>query len=379
MANRPSLRTELLLNLAFLAAVALLLGVVSVLLLNNVAPERVLVYVLVVVGADVAIFIVFGHYLVTRLVLRPMAAIVRTADAVAAGNLDARAPDAETREFADLATRLNRMTDFLVDAQGQLVRSEKLASVGRMASGIAHEVGNPLGAVGTYVDVLRRRGGDAEILDGIRRELSRIDAIVRGLLDYARPGDTPLELVDVATIVRGAYALLEAQGALRTVTARLEVRSNLPHIRARASHLEQAIVNLVLNAVDAAPGGTITLGATAWAWQPREDAPHRRSDAPAALFPRLHVTRPNRPEFRAGESGVLLFVADSGPGVPPEDRSRIFEPFVTTKAPGHGTGLGLAIVARTVDEFGGVIWVDTAREGGAAFKLFFPATAAVRS
>src|SRR5581483_7171691 len=112
MANRPSLRTELLLNLAFLAAVALLLGVVSVLLLNNVAPERVLVYVLVVVGADVAIFIVFGHYLVTRLVLRPMAAIVRTADAVAAGNLDARAPDAETREFADLATRLNRMTDF---------------------------------------------------------------------------------------------------------------------------------------------------------------------------------------------------------------------------------------------------------------------------
>ncbi len=72
--------------------------------------------------------------------------------------------------------------------------------------------------------------------------------------------------------------------------------------------------------------------------------------------------------------GALLFVADSGPGVPPADRRTVFEPFYTTKAPGRGTGLGLAIVARAVDEMGGVVWVDGAREGGAAFKMFFPAT-----
>jgi signal transduction histidine kinase len=70
---------------------------------------------------------------------------------------------------------------------------------------------------------------------------------------------------------------------------------------------------------------------------------------------------------------VLLYVADSGPGVPPEDRDKIFEPFYTTKEPGRGTGLGLAIVARAVHDMGGVVWVDTAREGGAAFKMFFPA------
>jgi signal transduction histidine kinase len=78
-------------------------------------------------------------------------------------------------------------------------------------------------------------------------------------------------------------------------------------------------------------------------------------------------------EFGPGQPGVLLVVADSGPGIPPEERDRVFEPFYTTKDPGRGTGLGLAIVARGVHETGGVVWVDRAREGGAAFKVFFPA------
>jgi len=77
-------------------------------------------------------------------------------------------------------------------------------------------------------------------------------------------------------------------------------------------------------------------------------------------------------DFAAGQPGALLYVADSGPGVPPDDREKIFEPFYTTKEPGRGTGLGLAIVARAVHDMGGVVWVDTAREGGAAFKMFFP-------
>ncbi|HJQ64836.1 MAG TPA: HAMP domain-containing sensor histidine kinase, partial [Gemmatimonadales bacterium] len=74
----------------------------------------------------------------------------------------------------------------------------------------------------------------------------------------------------------------------------------------------------------------------------------------------------------AGELGVLIFVADSGTGVPPADREKVFEPFYTTKEPGRGTGLGLAIVARAVYDMGGVVWLEQAREGGAAFKLFFP-------
>src|SRR5207247_7868949 len=165
------------------------------------------------------IFIVFGRHLVTRLVLRPLERLMSAADAVADGDLNARAPDAETRDFATLAERLNRMTDYLLDAQSQLVRSEKLASIGRLAAGIAHEVGNPLGAVGTYIDVLRRRGADPELVAGLRRELDRIDHIVRSLLDYARPHDEALDAVDPGAIARGAFLLLDAQGALQAVQA----------------------------------------------------------------------------------------------------------------------------------------------------------------
>lgn len=377
MPAKPWLRTELLFYLGFLAAAALLVGVATVLFVTAVAPQRTFVLVMLLVALEVLVFAVFGRHLVNRLVLWPLERVVETADAVADGDLARRAPDAETRDFATLAERLNRMTDRLLDAQGQLVRSEKLASIGRLAAGIAHEVGNPLGAVGTYVEVLRRRGADPEVIAGVTRELERIDRIVRGLLDYARPQEEGLAPLDAAAVVRSAYELLGAQGALKRVQPCLDVGADLPRILGRAHYLEQAIVNLVLNAVDAAGaagGGKVVVGARAWAYEPRGAPPKRTGDPLAASFLRRSPSgrRPARPEFAAGQPGALLYVADSGPGVAPEDREKIFEPFYTTKEPGRGTGLGLAIVARAVHDMGGVVWVDTAREGGAAFKMFFP-------
>jgi hypothetical protein len=264
------------------------------------------------------------------------------------------------------------MTDRLLDAQSQLVRSEKLASVGRLAAGVAHEIGNPLGAIGTYLEVLRRRGADPEVTAGVTRELDRMDRIVRSLLDYARPHEDALQPMDAAQIVTGAFELLKAQGAFREARPELDVAADVPTILGRAHVLEQALVNLVLNALDAAPRGRIVVGVRRWAYEPGRALVKRETDPGSAEYPRGRERRPSRLEFSAGQPGVLLFVADSGPGVAPQDRDKVFEPFYTTKEPGRGTGLGLAIVARSVHDMGGVVWVDGAREGGAAFKLFFP-------
>src|SRR5260370_39186637 len=144
MPAKPALRTELLFYLSFLAAAALLVGVVTILVATSFAPERTFVLVMLLVVLEVGVFVVFGRQLVNRLVLWPLDRVVATADAVAAGDLARRAPDEETRDFAPLAARLNRMTDYLLDAQSQLVRSEKLARAARLAAGLAPEGGHPL-------------------------------------------------------------------------------------------------------------------------------------------------------------------------------------------------------------------------------------------
>ncbi|HYK11978.1 MAG TPA: ATP-binding protein [Gemmatimonadales bacterium] len=380
--GKPSLKTELLFNLAFLAAAALLLGVASILALEaltaGLTSGELLPLVLVTVAVDVGIFIIFGRYIVTRHVLRPVERLMNAADAVASGDLGARAPDAETQDFTSLGERLNRMTDRLLDAQSQLVRSEKLASVGLLAAGVAHEIGNPLGAIGTYLEVERRRGGDSEIIGGMTRELERIDKIVRGLLEYARPKDEAVQSLDVKAVMEAAFELMRAQGAFKKCNPQLDVGSDVPRVRGRAHALEQALVNLLLNAVDATPAqGPVIMGVRRWHFDPEEVglSRHRSTDSGTRTFTRAHQRRPSLPpipDLDAGAVGALLFIVDGGPGVPKEDRARVFEPFYTTKEPGRGTGLGLAIVQRTVFDMGGLVWVEQAREGGAAFKLFLP-------
>ncbi|HXH63345.1 MAG TPA: HAMP domain-containing sensor histidine kinase, partial [Gemmatimonadales bacterium] len=224
-----------------------------------------------------------------------------------------------------------------------------------------------------YTEVLRRRGADPEVIAGMTRELERVDRIVRGLLDYARPRDEALAPIDPAAVMRGVFELLQAQGALKRAQATLDVGPDVPRVLGRAHSLEQALVNLLLNGVDAAPGAPVVLGARRWAYESGHAPPRRQTDQSIVTFPRPAEGERRSGEFAPGEIGALLFVADGGPGVPAEDRARVFEPFFTTKPPGHGTGLGLAIVARAVHDMGGVVWVDRAREGGAAFKAFFPA------
>ena len=376
----PSLRWELLGNLAVLATAALMLAVASLLVFTGIAESRNAAFWLTtLIIADVAIFVVFGGYLVRRLVIRPVDEIVAAAEAIAEGDLARRAPEMTSVELARLATSLNRMTTRLLEEQALVVRAEKMASVGRLAAGIAHEIGNPLGAINGYTHILRRRvradGLDDE-LDAIERETTRIDRIVRGLLDYARPRRATPESIAIDETVARVVTMLRDQGALKQVEIHMDIPAGVPALSGDRHELEQALVNLLLNSVDAMNGnGAVTVAARGDSLAAlREGATPRKGD-PASVLPE----REGNPRVRAwlrrvGEPARILSVtvADSGPGVDPDDVERIFDPFFTTKPPGKGTGLGLAIVARIVDSLGGVVWVRPAREGGAAFVMMFP-------
>lgn len=377
--RNPSLARELLWNLVLLTTAALSLAAATALTAEALRPRFAVAAIVFLIAADVIVFVVFGRYLIGRLVVTPLARLMDAADALAAGDLARRAPDAETAEFSLLAERFNQMTEALLDAQSQLVRAEKLAGIGGLAAGIAHEIGNPLAAIENYVGVLRQRGADPEILGAIARETDRIDRIVRSLLSYARPSDDPVGPVLLTDVVGGAVELLRQQGALNGCAVDLALDASAPPARGRRHELEQVAVNLLLNAADAAPDGPIAVTVQATTFEPRgSEARPRRGESPDAVPPRRPVLRrPLRPDLPAGAPGVLFVVADAGTGVPVAERERIFDPFYTTKDPGRGTGLGLAIVQRTVHEAGGIVWVDDARHGGAAFKIFLP-TAEVR-
>jgi signal transduction histidine kinase len=377
---RPSLRTELLVNFAVLAIAALVFAVGAVLLFYDQAEAaRGALYISILVAADVVVLVAFCGWQINRLIIRPLRETAAATEAIADGDLRRRVSPYESLELQQLGESVNRMTDRLIEEQTQLVRAEKLASVGRLAAGIAHEIGNPLGALNGYTHILRGCvKGDAlaaDAITGFERETLRIDRIVRGLLDYARPRKaTPLP-IDVNESLRHVVDLLNAQGVLRRVSMRLELANESPRVYGERHDLEQVFVNVLLNAAHAVePTGQVAIRTTCMTRTTLEAGMVRAGDAPGTAVPHLPSPRvhrwlqmENRPE-----EVVKIIIADSGPGVPPENTERIFDPFFTTREPGKGTGLGLAIVLRIVENFQGIVWVQKAREGGAAFHLLFP-------
>jgi two-component system NtrC family sensor kinase len=396
--GRGSLRAELLFNLTFLALAAGLLAAATTAVAQRVRPGSgwILGALLLV---DVVVYVLLANYLIARLVLRPVRAAAETAQAVAGGDYARRAPEGESREMAALSRALNRMTEQLLENQEKLahnvqsldetnlrllattrdlVEAEKLASIGRLAAGVAHEVGNPLGALMGYAAVLRRRGADPELADGVEGEARRIDRIVRGLLDYARPAPPEREPVDVNAAARAAVGLLRVRGVLRDVEVRLELAEGLPPVLGSPHLLEQAFVNLLDNARQAMDGrGAVTVATQLERYRVPAGIPIRRADDPPGIsyahLRRQTVTSVRDPHrIEPGTETVRVTVRDTGPGIPPDDIDKVFDPFFTTRAPGEGTGLGLAIVASTVADFGGRIEASSGAGGGAVFTLSLP-------
>ena len=367
----------MLLELGFVTSSAVALVGLTTILIAGSDLRLTLLSLLALWLGSTLIFVLFGAYAVHRLVVGPLGKLTAEADALALGEFPAHAPQ-KTAELELLATRYRVMAENLLDVQSQVVRVEKLAGIGRLAAGVAHEVRNPLGALGSYVEVLERRGADPKVTGDMHQAIGRIERIVQGLVDYARPGlngrNAELGTTDLNSAVRTVVDFLDAQGMLRGQQLELSLEPNLPRVRGDQHLLEQVVVNLVVNACQASPGGRLVVGTLAKALETGRRNVARRDDA-AGRQPepgRAWSPEPRPRDLEPGTQGAMLFVADDGPGIAEADRERVFDPFFTTKDPGWGTGLGLAIVARTVHESGGTVWVDRAREGGAVFKVFLP-------
>ena len=321
---------------------------------------------------------------VARLVEAPLEECVAATEAIALGETSKRLAPGNTYEFDVLATSINRMTEQLLAANQLRMRVEKLATMGRLAAGVSHEIGNPLSAIANYAHVLRMRIGEtpgaAQPLDALEHEIGRIDRIMRGLLDYARPLRLTPKPVEVDEVMRDVLQLLSDQGLTRRFAVSSDLGAASGTVYAERHDLEQVFVNLLLNAVDAMDGeGLLVLRSRIIdASVFNEASEKRRTDKPADRWAHQPSRRALAWLSRAEAPARFLqaIIADSGTGVAPEDEERIFEPFFSTKQPGKGTGLGLAIVASTIESLGGTIWVQRAREGGAAFVILLPLHAA---
>jgi two-component system, NtrC family, sensor kinase len=393
------LRAELLFNLAVLAIAGLALALSTATALR-VAGTRAIPLLSVMMVMDVFIFLLLGRYLIDRHVLRPLDVAIDAAEAIAAGDYQRRAAPGETREMAALALALNRMTDQLLENQARLsenvrsldetnrtllstqrdlVQAEKLASIGRLAAGVAHEIGNPLGSLMGYASLLRRRGADAELVDGVERESRRIDRIVRRLLDYARSVPTERELTSVNESVHRVAELIRSQGKLESIQLETHLTAEPTDVLADAHLLDQVFVNLMDNACAAmAEGGRLVVSSVVEDYAPDRPLPYRRADDPPGVsYAHLRRTRSmsvrDEARIEPGTRVVRVSVADTGTGIATEHLDEVFDPFFTTRPPGEGTGLGLAIVASTVAEFGGRVQASSRGDGdGAVFTLYLP-------
>jgi signal transduction histidine kinase len=251
----------------------------------------------------------------------------------------------ERGRLAAKVTELTESNRALAEARESLLRTENLATVGRLAAGLAHEVGNPLGAITGYVELARTHlpsDPHPDLVDALARisiAAQRIDGTVRDLLDFARPATPLLAPIDLMAAVDASVRLARVQARFKHVEVELDVPEGLPRVMADEHHLSQVLLNLLLNAGDAMGGaGQVRLVA------------------------------------RAAQDGrVVLVVEDSGPGILAADMPRVFDPFFTTKDPGEGTGLGLAISHRIMESFGGEIAARNGEGGGAVFELRFRA------
>lgn len=330
-------------------------------------------------AAFAIVLVVIAYLLLGRLIVRPIGALVATTRRVGEKPNARIAPVSGAAEVVELGVAIARTTGQLVEreqalaakvaqleaarvdllaARDTIVRGERLASVGRLAAGLAHEVGNPIAALLGLEEVVLTGTLDDEtrdLVERMKRETERVHRVMRDLLDFARAEQEPrASEVDATSSVREVAeevaALVKPQRTMRDVSLELAVDERLPAVRMPGTRLQQVLLNLVLNAADA-----IMDHAKREGLEPRGEPLGRIT---------IRAQRGEGPTVR-------VVVEDDGPGVPDAIRDRLFEPFVTTKEVGKGTGLGLAVCRGLVESAGGRIELDPEHAGG-AFVIDLP-------
>lgn len=337
------------------------------------------------VVASTIITVFFGGYLLSRTVVNPIYNLVNSTQEFAEGNLDKRVEIQGESELSVLADAFNKMASSiqanrtelennlgamrkvnqaLERTRTELIYSEKLSTVGILAQGVAHEIGNPLSAVLGYLELTSRTQGLPEkardYTERSEREIARINVIIRELLDYSRPSPPELKPLIVDEIISALLTLVTGQKRFAKIKFNRKVAPNLPPIMADRNQLLQVLVNLSFNAADSmSEGGSLETGAEQKEWE---------EPSPDNMFMAGDFTK----KIAVGENILRIWIKDTGSGIAPENIMRIFDPFFTTKEPGQGTGLGLAVSARIIESFGARISVQSDLGRGTVFAIYFP-------
>ncbi|MBI4562900.1 MAG: HAMP domain-containing protein [Candidatus Rokubacteria bacterium] len=302
---------------------------------------------------------VLAGFILQRQVLRPLARLLEGIRGLGQGQLGPPLPVERRDELGRVAEAFNRMAEQLetarlrllaetertLDLEQQVRQAETLAVAGRLATGLAHEIGTPLNVVSGRAEfllqALRPDDSRRQDLEVIVAQIDRISGIIRSLLDMVRPQKPDVQPTALASILERLFPLLRHTARRRAVTLTSSLPRDLPRLLADANQLQQVLINLLMNALEATPaGGRVEVNAIS--------ARH------------------------AGRPGVAISVTDTGPGIPPDLLPRVFESFFTTKPPGQGTGLGLAICRDIVRAHDGEIQVESQGGVGTTFVVWLP-------
>jgi len=323
--------------------------------------------IIVTTSAQVLLLCVLILIIVRRSFSRPIRDFVERIRELGKGHWEQRVEVSGRDEVSYLAEEFNRMCERLEDTYARLIKeqqeklllerdlrhSEKLASVGQLAAGLAHEIGTPLNIIGGRAEYLLRRERSSEEINEnlniIRSQIDRISGIVRQLLEFSRSREPSLRPVDISSLLTNVRRLLEHKIEEKGVEVELAVSDSLPRIQADPDLLQQVFINLYLNSLHGMDaGGTIKI--------------------------RAELTSDGDPTSAKERGGDWLRVSfeDSGPGIPAEHIERVFDPFFTTKDIGEGTGLGLSVSYGIVKDHGGEIRVESQPGSCTRFIIHLP-------